>query len=500
MTAAEPRWATQRTPSRPTYGPAIGQVAAALGKPLQPWQQQVVDVATELLPDGSWAYRTVVIHVQRQAGKTTLLGPTFLHRCLTREGAKTWLTAQKREAGRDIWRDVAELVRRSPLSEVIPARKSNGSEELMVSGTGSTFRVFAPSEDALHGKANEAVAVDEGWVFDLAEGLQLEQAILPTFSTTGGQLWLPSTAGTAASTWLRSYIDRGRGSVEAGRDTGIAYFEWSLAPDAGDVVAATLAELMRAGGVVDDQLDRRLDEAVELVMAAHPGLYVRRDAVRDAAEKMPPGEFLRAYGNVWTLTSDRVISDHHWRACRAELAAPEPGTIALAFDVAPDRSRSAIGAAWRVGSQAAVDVIDDRPGTGWLVERIEQLAARHRVDLVGYDAVGPALDIADQLQRRGKVKLHKTTLPEYAAACAGYLQAVNDGQLLHRGTPALDDDVAAAAQRWLTDRWVWSRRDSAGTIPGLVATTVALWAVDHKPAPAPAPVIVSRSRGARVLT
>src|SRR5690242_21435030 len=88
---AAPRWATPRTPGRRSFGAAVAKVAEALGRPLQPWQRQVVDVGTELVPDPtgrvivdgirhSWAYTTVVVHVQRQAGKTTLLGPKNLHR------------------------------------------------------------------------------------------------------------------------------------------------------------------------------------------------------------------------------------------------------------------------------------------------------------------------------------------------------------------------------------------------------------------------------------
>jgi hypothetical protein len=506
---AAPRWATPRSPDRPTFGPAVGQVAAALGKPLQAWQQQVHDVALELVPDPqgqllhagarwAWAYPVVVVHVQRQAGKTTLLGPKNVHRCLTRAGVKCWFTAQSRQDARDSWRDVAEAVARSPLASLLTVRRSNGSEELAVAATGSTFRVFAPSEDALHGKANESVDVDEPWAFDGAQGMALEQAILPTFSTTGGQLWLTSTAGTAASTWFRGYVDRGRAAVESGQRQGIAYFEWSLTPAAADLVGGVLTELARAGGKLDAALAARLDQAIAATLAAHPGEFVKAAAVRTAALTMAPGEFLRAFGNVWTLTADSVISDHAWKAGRRPsvhdpepLPMPEPGALQLAFDVDVDRKLAGIGVAWHHGTVPALDVIDARPGTAWLVERIEQLAQRWGCATVGFDPVGPAVDIADQLRRRGVVEPVPITTADYAAACAGLLAAVDGSQLLHRGTPALDDAVAAAARRDLGDRWVWSRRNSAGSIAGLVACTVALWQLDHRPPPAAAPVIVA---------
>lgn len=494
-TAAVPaRFATPRTPGRRSYGLAIARVAAAMGRPLQPWQRQIADVATEVLDDGSWAYRTVTVHVQRQAGKTTLIGPVSLHRCLTRPRAKTWLTAQRRQDARDTWRDVAELVAASPLGELFPMRRSNGSEELTAAPTGSFLRVFAPSEDALHGKANELVTVDEGWAFDGAQGAALQQAILPTFTTTGGQFWLPSTAGTAASTWYRAYVDRGRAAVESDQRTGHAHFEWSLDAAAADVVMTTLTEIHRRGCKLDERLTQLLDAAIDLVMAAHPGQYVRRDAIRAAALDMPPGEFVRAYGNVWTLTADRVIADHSWAACEDKtLQPPEPGALRLSFDVTANRSHGAIAGAWRhTEGRPAVDVLDARPGTSWLVERLEQLARRWRVDEIGCDGAGPALDIADELERRGW-KVRRITGRENVAACAGFLAAVDSTQLAHRGTPALNASVAAAAKRELGggDTWVWGRRQSAGPIAALVAATVALWTYDHRTAAEAGPVIVT---------
>lgn len=508
MTASpvQPRYATPRTLSRPSYGSAIGKVAAALGKPLQDWQQRVVDVATEVMPDGTWAYRTVVIHVQRQAGKTTLVGPVNLHRTLTRR-CKTWLTAQSRQDARDTWLDVAELVGRSPLSSVVDDRKSNGSEAL-TSPLGSTFRVFAPSEDGLHGKANELVTVDEVWAFDGLAGAQLEQAILPTFTTTGGQLWLTSTAGTARSTWFRDYVTAGRQAVAAGVTERVAYFEWSVDGHAAAEIEQLLTEVRKAGGaaaLVIPEHAAQLDRALDLTLAAHPGEYARRDAIADSAVKMAPLEFLRAYGNHWTTTTDGAIPAHDWLGCRdvnllkLELAKPEAGAVAsLAFDVTADRTRAGIAAGWTVAGLDALDVLDERAGDDWLVARIEQLATRYGIKQVGYDKNGPGLDIADQLARRGVVEPVGVGGADHRAACAGLLAAVKSRQLVHRGTPAFDDAAANAATRDVGDGgWLWSRRDSAGSIVGLSAATLARWLMHHKPAPTAAPVIATRRTTAR---
>ena len=84
-----PRFATQRTESRASLGADIAAVAALLGQPFLPWQRLVADVAGELLPDGRPAYRTVVVVVPRQAGKTTLTNAVMTHRALRWGGPQT---------------------------------------------------------------------------------------------------------------------------------------------------------------------------------------------------------------------------------------------------------------------------------------------------------------------------------------------------------------------------------------------------------------------------
>ncbi len=66
-----PRFETARSPERETFGHQIVAMAAAIGKPLMPWQEQVALVGGELDPEtGLPAYRNVAITVPRQSGKT----------------------------------------------------------------------------------------------------------------------------------------------------------------------------------------------------------------------------------------------------------------------------------------------------------------------------------------------------------------------------------------------------------------------------------------------
>lgn len=428
-----------------------------------PWQRQVLDAALEYDPtSGEWCYPTVVLSVQRQAGKTALIGPMSCHRCLTGVDRKCWYTAQKRTDARDNWMDMVKLVRRSPLGDRVTIRMSNGSEGLTFPN-GSTFRVFAPSEDALHGKANALVVIDEGWAMTETRGDELMQAIVPTFSTVPGQLWIVSTMGPSTSAWFHSLSDAGRLVAAAGRTDTLAYFEWSIPDDA-------------------DPAD------LDAVAAAHPasGYTLRPAALTQAAATMKPGEFARAYGNRRTGAGERVIPAPLWLAgADPHLEHPGRGVITLGFDVGLDERDAAIVAAWVDAHGSHVEVVDAQPGVSWLVPRLAEVVQRWAPAAVVHDAAGPVLAAADAYARAGGTAT-STTTRDYAVACSSLLTAIVDGRLRHTPHDALDAAVAAAVKRSLGDGgWGWGRRGSAGSIAALVAATVALWGAEHVEAPAP---------------
>jgi len=495
-TPAAPLWATPATPGRVSHGRRVAILAAAMGRPLAAWQRQVADVATERLDDGSWAYRIVVVTVQRQSGKTTLETPVACERCLTRPDALTWYTAQTRQDARDNFGEAVKLVKRSPLKPPqTKIRLSNGSEGITFPG-GATWRVFAPVPEALHGKANERVTVDEAWAFDGARGLALEQAILPTFTTTGGQLWIFSTAGTAESAWLLSYVEAGRAAVAAGRNTGIAFFEWGVHPDRQSAVEAGLT----AGTL--DRDDPAYLAAIDEVIAAHPmghdGGTLDRGALLIAAAMMKPGEFLRAYGNCWTGVAERIIPA---QAVEDTTAAswPRPGVpVGIGFDVALDGSGASIAAAWRDQPDGPLrfDVIDDRPGTSWVPARLADLQRSKIAAAFAHPGAGPGVDVADEAARLGVdfTPEHGLTSSSYAAACASFLRQLIDRRASHFGQASFLAAASAAAKRDLGDGgWAWSRRESAASIAPLTAATVAAWAFDHADSPKPPPVVRSRA-------
>jgi len=428
-----------------------------------PWQRHVADVLGEVDDDGRFCYRLGIVSVPRQSGKTLAMGALMLHRAALIPRGRVYFTQQTRQDASD-WL-INEL---SPLTASFPGdalhlRRAAGSEHIEWLPTAALVRPFPPTPAGLHGKTSDLVALDECWSHDLVKGQQLDTAVTPTQATKpNAQVVKFSTAGDATSLWWLGTCEQGRAAVLAGRTEGVAFFDWSC----------------------PDDLDPCEPASWPLYHPAY-GRTIGASAMHAALDLLGPSEFARSYGNQWVATRARVIPLDAWRRAQdAELELPEPGAIALAFDVAVDRSDAAIVAAWRrPDGTAALELADTRPGIGWLVDRLRELVDRWRPRAIGYDAAGPALDVADVCTRAG-LTVEGLKAREYVAACAGLLDGiVTDPPVIRlRPHPALDAAAGSAAMRALVDSWCWSRRSSSASIASLTAATCALWAFDHAPA------------------
>ena len=454
-----PLLATPRTDRR-SYGPAVGRLAAAMGKPLMPWQQYAADVGLEVDQDGRFVYQQVIVTVPRQSGKTTLFGAVMVHRAAIVPRARVWFTQQSQKDAVD-WMTNELWPLLSGFGPLAHLRRMAGSEHVRWEATQGLVRPFPPTPAGLHGKISDLVVIDECWAFDVYRGPALDQAIVPTTATRpNAQTWKLSTAGDSASGWWLGTVEQGRAAARHGRTDGVAYIEYGC----------------------PDTLDPTDPVSWPLYHPAY-GRTIGTSSMQAALDMLGPDEFGRAYGNRWTQQTERVVPLDAWLACqRVDVPEPVAGQVAVAFDVAVDRSAAAISAAWRgEDGRAFVELADSRQGVAWLGDRLRELVDRWGPVAVGYDQAGPAVDIADSLERHGMV-LQPLKAADYAAACAGLLDAIVAGAVHVRPHRDLDAAASAAARRTLGDRWCWGRRASAAPIAPLTSATCALWAYDHAPA------------------
>jgi phage terminase large subunit-like protein len=433
-------------------GPAVAELAASIGLGLMPWQRLVCDTALEIDPHTALpAYREIRLTVPRQSGKSTLLAAVLGQRSLGWGGPQRCsYTAQDRLSAREKWEEHVTLLERSPLRSLFTVRRSNGSESIRWRN-GSRWVVTAAMETSGHGQVLDLAVVDEAWsqVDD-----RLVQSFRPAMMTRpAAQLWVVSTAGTEQSVFLHDRVDDGRARVEAGEMGAVAYFEWSADDDADPDDPQTWWSCMPALGHT-----------------------VTEETVRADRDSMDSAEFARGYLNRWAGAGKPVLDTNAWRAGIDE-SSGFVSTPAFAVDITPERSWSSIAmAGWRPDGRIHVELVDHRPGVGWLAERVRELDRKwHPWPLV---LDGPARSLEVELELMG-VQIEVTTATEYASACGQFYDAVVEGTVRHLDQPALGQAVAGARKRPLGDSWAWARK-AGGDVSPLVAATLARWQLARK--------------------
>lgn len=471
-------YATAPTPGAPNELGQILGTAKLLGRQLMPWQIQVARVASEKRADDPRRYRypIIVLTVPRQSGKTTLMRTVLAQRALKCRNRIAFYTAQTGKDATARWLDLVKDIENGPLSQFVQKRIAAGSQALTFP-TGSTISPFAPTAKSLHGYTPHDVMLDEIFAHDEAAGNDLMGAIRPAQLTLPDkQLWLVSTAGTADSVFMKQWVDQGRLAVQDS-GAGIAYFEWSLADG--------------------------LDPYDPQNWLFHPavGHTITLQDLADDADSQTQGEWLRAYMNRWTSTSEAVIDLVKWDKLMSP-ATPVPWSeVSVAYEVAHDRSCAAIYACWTDPDtgKPALKILQQGSGAEWLAPAVAKLYVEKRPKAIGADDGGPTKAVTDNLRRlpnarsgANGVEVTTLTARDFATACVSYMGHIEDGSLIHDGDPGHRAAVEAAATRPMGDSKVFSRRHSRGPIPELIAATVALRLHEQAPAVMPAPQIYIR--------
>lgn len=471
-----PRFGTPRNPQRETLGPKVAEVAKRLGLDLMPWQRLVVDVAFEIDPTtGQLWYEEVDVGVPRQSGKTTLAMTVKTFRCarFSRTPQNVLYIAQSRNKAREkfVEEHVPILQRSALFAKAFELRLSNGSEHIKWRN-GSRWGIDAPTRTAGHGATLDHVDIDEAFS---QQDNRSEQALRPAMITRPSrQIWPYSTAGDGQSHYWWGKVESGRKAVLSGRQTRVAYFEWSAPDDADPGDPAVWWSTIPALG----------HTITESAIASE---WERASLSGEAAVNL----FRRAFLNQWVeipQTGEDIgwskIPAEAWTACRDSASALEPDArVSFAIDVTPDRRWGTIAVCGRrVDGVDHVEVVDHQQGTGWIVERIGELVERWPAVSVCIDKAGPAGSLWDDVGRAIPTDmLIAPTTSDVARAASSMLDAIVERSVAHRGQIELDSAARAAKERKLGESWAWARAGSSVPISPLVAVSLARWALRRTP-------------------
>ena len=482
--ALEPRICVYPEAPR-TAGRAAVDLARHAGLYLDPWQALLLERAMGVREDGKWAAREVAIMVARQNGKSALIEARILAGLFIIKERLILYSAHEFKSAIEIFRRVLSLIEGTPSlrSRVKAVHRSKGEEGVELV-TGQRLRFVARSTNSGRGFSADCAIWDESQNLPDAA----VDAMLPTMlARPNPQLWY---AGSAPDKDLApcDQVARVRRRALDGSDKALAYFEWS---------ADLCSDLCPPGCTAHDDPD-----SPETWAKCNPALGSGRVTIEGLASlhaSMSPRGFAREVLSVGNYPVEGggwdVISQAAWEATADEDSRPED-PVAFALDVTPDRSMAAIAVfGGRADGLEHGEIVDHRPGTGWVVERVRNLRDRWRPCAVALDASGPAGSLIPDLEAAGV----QVTIPrarDVAAACGGLYDAVVrppdagddwSASFRHIPHPALTAALAGAARRPLGDAWAWDRRGVEVDISPLVALTLARWAYVSRD---PGPVVV----------
>lgn len=499
-------------PARPlteetTLGFAVIRFAEdVLGVSLLPWQQWFCIHALELLPSGRFRFRTVMLSVARQNGKSTLsqvLALWFMYVY----GARLVIgTAQNLDISEEVWDaavDMAESV--DELAAMIgKVSRSNGKKALVLDG-GERYRVQPATRRGGRGLSGDLIMLDE-----LREHTTWEawsSTTKTTMARPDALILGMSNAGDAASVVMRhlrvmahrllgdpdgvvraaeGVADMLGGDVDAAPDDAVTrgdaalgWFEWSAPPECDVWDRSGWCWANPSLGHID------MERALESAAATDPEWVFRTECLcqwNDGSTEsvFPGGSWLRGQD------SDSVIGDGE--------------TPVFCVEVEPDLSRSYILAAGRrPDGDVHVEVVAARAGTAWVRDWFEERADRDDpVQVVARRRGAQVQPIAEDLDTVDGVEVIDWGGPQFAGYCGRLFQAVvahlwteDDAEspgetrptrLWHRPSPPLDIVASTVVTRPLAggDSWVWS---SSGSPYGCAPLMAASGAVGHVLAP-----------------
>lgn len=423
-------------------------VERVLRQALYPWQRWLLIHACELLPDGRPRFRTVLVEVGRQNGKTQV--PVWL--------AAYWLFVQRRrlvlgtsttlDYAREPLDKMVELVEASPVlrRRVRPGwlRTTNG-QVWATTNDRCRYRTAARGRRAGRSLAVRNLVADE--LREHVDYTTWDAAYNAMRAADDAQAWALSNAGGPESIVLNDMRDL---AIEGG-DPLLGYFGWTSPPGADVRDVEALLQANPSTGYGGIRLDVLLAEA--------------EAALRTGGLKL--AGFRTESMCISVATMNPAIDPGAWSGCL------DVGTLdgvrdrlALLVDVAPDGEHGTLTAAAVLPDERVrVEPVEAWAGPG-AADRARRalpgLVRRIRPRALGWFPNGPGAELAADMTGRPGWPPPGVELVEIrgdaAAACMAFRSLVNARRVAHSGDPLLDAHVAGAERYDRGDTWVFARR------------------------------------------
>ena len=319
-------------------GLACEWAARVLRVELRPWQRWALDRALEHRADGSLRWRTVVLSVSRQSGKSVTGravcgwrqngGPAVFG-----EPQTVVSTANKFQTALELWQGAAYAMQAVCHSRV---RWARGAEEIG-DPNGSRWLVQAATPNLGVGLSVSMALVDEAWN---VERDHVEASLVPTMlERESPQLWIVSTQGDSSSDLLEGYRRQGVKGIADPNAADVLLLEWSADPSA---------------AVTDRDAWRQ----------ASPHWSDRREAfIASQLDQLGEDTFRTQILNQRVDALGGWVTRSQWEACQSPLdlqAGPAAPKIIAACEYSEDGSLYALVVTQRIGDRIVARTYGER--------------------------------------------------------------------------------------------------------------------------------------------
>lgn len=447
-----------------------------------PWQRWLLIHALELLPDQRFRFRTVLVMVARQNGKTSLVEVKNLWKMFVLQVPLVIGTAQNLDMAEESWDKAIELVESTPelATELSAVDKTNGKKALKLTN-GSRWKIAAASRRGGRGLSGDDVNLDE-----LREHLDWQAwgaVTKTTMARSNAQIWAYSNAGDARSIVLNSLQDAGKAALKqpgvASSQAGL--FEWS-APD--DVTCTC----RRKNGAPHASSCRLRDRNAWAQANPALGYTITVEALESALDTDPETIFrTECLCQRVPDLGGRAIDQAQW-ILLADANSRRQGDVAVAVDITPNRDYASIGLyGHRADGVEHMQLLDYRPGVDWIIERLIELKTVLDPIAIGLgrgtfaslqtELAQHGLTVPDDADRPARGDLLVLGSVEMSAATGHILDAIRQTDTRHCDQAELNAAVQGAKTREIGDTIAWSRKTAEADISPLVAVTFARYAL-----------------------
>lgn len=487
-----------------------------LGLTLLPWQKWLLIHALELLPADragrvTYRFRTVIVLVARQNGKTLLMIVLALWHVYALKSRTVIGTAQDLANAEKAWAEAVEMARLEPeLEELIDDVKLGHPKRFIVRPDPEAeklvteYRVAAASRRGARGFSGDLVLLDE--LREHSSWDSWSAATKTTLARPKSQVWAFSNAGDAMSIvlrYLRASAHQALGWPDGDADKDIlagsgadfeqwegelgdiedalGLFEWSAHPDAARTDRGAWAQANPSMNF-DDLIEWCITErAIAAALRTDPPPVfdvevLCRWSANDAAGPFPAGS---------------------WSATEADGDTFTEGRRVIAVDVSWSRSSTYVArAGYTDAGIPMADIAADRHGTAWLVPWLVQHRDKY-TGIVMQTNGAPVSSLLDEIENAhtavntagepvypgldGPLPVIKHAGADLGAATGivfDRLAASTEAapQIKHLPHPGLDEAALTAVPKILAQgSWVIDRVRSPSDAAPLIAWIEAIW-------------------------